>query len=124
MTVRSAQRVEFLNYLLSTALEHGGYGFPEIVDYVEGGIGDHDTYALITDRYNEDKDDPEYGKVYRVDLDTMALGLKVLRERTDLNRWFKELLLADRTNGDDGDYDVISALGCLESALFGEVRYA
>lgn len=127
MSKRTPERVKFLNYLLSTAIEHGGYGFPEVQEWSGGESHDPDTFVLITDRYIEDETDPAYAVVHKIDLDTMARGLKVIREANseqNQGRWVKDLLLADRTNGDEGDYDVIGALAVLECALFGEVVYA
>ncbi len=35
----------------------------------------------------------------------------------------RNILECDRTNGEEGDYDVLDALAIVECALFGEVRY-
>lgn len=119
MTARSPERKQFLTDLLITAIEHGGYGFAEATEYVPDG---DDPHAVIVDRYDEDDDDAL--PPTRVDLDTMAKGLGILRKIEKPSQWVRDLLLADRTNGDDGDYDVIGALAVLESAVFGEIRYA
>ncbi len=120
---RSEARAEFLGYLLTTAMEHSGYGFPELEEYhVPEGHFD-EWFAVITNRYLDAEDD-DYGKTYRVDINTMAKGLGILRKTENPSDWVKELLVADRTNGADGDYDVIGALAVLECALFGFVVYA
>ncbi len=83
-------------------------------------------------------------ETWRVDLDTMAKGLGIIRSAvmrevehdgpvphnkdTGERLYFggearRELMLADRSNGEDGDYDVIGALAVLECALFGRVVY-
>jgi hypothetical protein len=120
MGTRSPQRKQFLTDLLITAIEHGGYGFPEAHEYEPDG---DDPHAVIVDRYDEPGDDDAL-KPTRIDLDTMAKGLRILNESTtNPADWVKELMLASRTNGDDGDYDVIGALAVLECAVYGKVIY-
>lgn len=136
---RTVEREEFLAYLLVGAIEHYGYGFPEIIKWHCPDERFGEWFAVITDRYDET--DPT---TWRVDIDTMAKGLGIIKRAfmatCDRGTHYhvadsfeclgfggderKELLLADRTNGDDGDYDVIGALAVLECALFGQVIYA
>lgn len=140
-TARTAERNQFLADVLVTAIEHRGYGFSYAVEYVYDDDAPENTYAVIRDRYDE-----ESTETFRVTVDTMAKGLGIIRraivatvesgEGTYLhnadtfeqlyyggdNR--SDLLLADRTNGEDGDVDVIGALAVLECALFGRVVYA
>lgn len=132
---RSEERVEFLDGLLVTAIENFGYGWFVVHEY--GGEG-ATSYAVI-----EPEDDP--GTKHRVDLDTMAKGLGVIKraelrgterdgevlhnsatgERLYMSTELrKDIMLADRTNGDEGDIDVVGALAILECALFGAVTYA
>ena len=137
MSTRTVARVEFLTDLFTTAMAHGGYGQFTVSDYT-------DTSATIT--FHE-------GGTHRVSINTMAHGLRVIREAVmrpvdDISRYSggdpdmvphnrktgqrlyfggdarKHLLKADETNGKDGDYDVIGALAVLECALFGRVVYA
>lgn len=126
MGARSPERKEWLTDLLTTAIEHSGYGFSEALEYVPDG---DDPHAIIVDRYDEDDDDDAL-KPTRVDLDTMARGVRLLHEATanlpegqKPAQWVKDLLLSGQTHGDDGDYDVIGALAVLEYAVFGEIRY-
>lgn len=139
---RSAARTEFLTDLLTTALYHQGYGqFDVTTDRTDA----NSPYAVI--QFHEDG--PEGGR-HTVNLDTMARGLRVIRDavlgpagplsldpdgqvycnRTTGERLYfgglarTDLLTADRTNGKDGDYDVIGALAVLECAIFGRVVYA
>jgi hypothetical protein len=62
-----------------------------------------------------------------VDIGTIAHGFAVFRDNVkDLQTpadWVRSLLVHDRTNGEDGDADVIGALAVLECALFGEIVY-
>lgn len=151
MTVktRTPEREQFLADLLCGAIEHCGYGFPGVAEWhcPDGRPGEW--YALIVDRYDEDDN-----TVHRVDLDTMAKGLGIIRrafvatdgvptkyqpsgsgdaiyvhpttwERLYLGSELRsDLLECDRSNGDEGDYDVIGALAVLECAMFGSVTYA
>lgn len=125
---RSAEREQFLSDLLVTAIEHAGYGFPGIVEYEPEPDGNPGaSFAVIYDRYEEDEDQDEPSKTWRIDIDTMAKGLGVVRKfRRDGKagaQFVTDLLLSDRTNADDGDYDVIGALLVLECALFGDQVY-
>lgn len=140
---RSAKRKEFLAYLLSCAIEHAGYGQFRTLEYE---VPDEDYgvwYAVI----EWDEEAPVPGTV-RVDIDTMARGLAIIRDAvmkvderypddgpiphnasTGERLYFggparTDLLVSDRTNGEDGDYDVIGALAVLECACFGRVVYA
>lgn len=133
---RSPERIEFLSNLLCAAIENGGYGFFRTVTWHCPPSNPAAWQAVIAD-----PDDG--GKQYRITLDTMAKGLGVIRRAivatSDDGTFYhnaetferlyvpsdarRELLLADRTDGDDGDYDVVGALAVLECALFGRVVY-
>lgn len=140
--IRTAERMEFLTDLFITAIEHCGYGQFSIREMSRDGEPASEIYAVIV--FHEEGED---GGTHRVTLDTMAHGLTVIRNavmreltgpyesgkvphnRETGERLFfggtarRELMLCDRTNGDDGDYDVIGALAVLECALFGKVVY-
>lgn len=128
MVNRSDERAQFLSDLLVTAIEHAGYGFPGIVEYEPEPDGvPAKSYAVIYDRYDMEDEDAEPTTTWRVDIDTMAKGLGIARKLPaggEVADWVRDLLLSDRTNGDDGDYDVLGALLVLECALFGEPTYA
>jgi hypothetical protein len=132
---RSGERERFLRDLFVTAIENYGHGFFYTDDYV-WDVPPREAYAVIVD-----KDDP--AKTWRIGIDTMARGLAVIRAARQVSRdgetfrvdahgdrlYFGgrvrvDLLKAERTNGADGDYDVIGALAVLECALFGRVVYA
>lgn len=136
MATRTKERSQFLLDVLTTAIENGGYGF----FYTEKWVWDcdpADAYAVIVDKEDE-------SRRWRVDIDTMARGLGIIRNAvlrdvgrdglvphnhvTDERLYFggkprQELLKMDRTNGEDGDCDVIGGLAVLECALFGKVVY-
>lgn len=130
---RTRKREQFLADNLARAMEHGGYGFPTCVEYYTPDGKPGEWFAVIEDRYTEEGEE-EYGTTWRVDLETVAKGFGVIRrwhagdgthdDDWKPARWVKDLLLADRTNGADGDIDVIGALAVLECALFGKVVYA
>jgi hypothetical protein len=133
---RSEKRTEFLLSVFVTAMEHAGYG----QFYVEEYDPDAGTAVIAW------HDEPE--TLMPVDLDTIAKGIgiidrAVLREITDYEGVHKvwhnaetgqrlymgdglrsAVLLASRTNFDDGDLDTIDALAVLECAVFGAVTYA
>lgn len=140
---RSAERAEFLSDLLVTAIEHYDYGFPAVHEWV-WDVPPAQMYAVISDRYEEGA---EADVRYRVDIEVMARGLGVIRraklatvedfdgpaevlhnaatgQRLYLSQPARrDLLQAERTNGEEGDIDVIGALAVLECALFGAVVY-
>lgn len=130
MRTRTPERIEFLYHLLCAAIEHAGYGFSSAMEWKPNDEHQAESYALIYDRYEESpngRDDWQPKQSWRVDIDTVAQGLGIARKlvsRPDgAASWVKDLLLADRTNGDDGDYDVVGALLVLECAIFGEPTY-
>lgn len=139
MTTRTPEREQFLLNLFTTAIENGGMGFFAVSAYRWMNRPPAEAYAVIEAEHPQTGEDTEW----RIDIDTMAKGLGVIRNAvlkptedgevrhnrdTGERLGFgggqrRELLLADRTNGDDGEYDVIGALAVLECALFGTVVY-
>lgn len=137
-TNRTPARIEFLVDVLTTAIENYGYGQFETDDYKHSDGAE----SFATIRFY---DDPE--NIHRVTLDTLAHGLTVIRDavkrdaetfpagdtvlhnaKTGQRLYMSSemranILLADHTNGDDGDLDVVDALAILECALFGAVTY-
>lgn len=135
MRTRTPERIEFLYYLLCAAIEHNGYGFSRATKVHLDDANMAESYAIIFDRYEREEEmilgkagpDSKSAETWRVDIDTMAKGLGIARKLVSRPEgaasWVKNLLLADRTNGDDGDYDVVGALLVLECAIFGEPTY-
>lgn len=143
--VRSKERVEFLTNILTGAIESGAYGWFMVDEYRWEDMGEH-AYAVITE---EDETVAEGAEpaTYRIDFDVIVRGLQVIRKATmgpvkDHNgslvlcnavtekRLFvaphrrAEIDRANRSNGDDGDLDVIDYLAIVECGLFGRVVYA
>ncbi len=148
---RTPERERYLALLLACAIEHGGYGFPGVVEWHCPAERYGEWFAIIFDRYDIDEDKYSSWEAaandapsFRVDLDTMARGPGIIRRAfwataEDGNTYMHnaetferlgfggdertQLLLSDRTNADDGDYDVIGALAVLECSLYGAVIY-
>jgi hypothetical protein len=114
---RSAERVEFLSDVLTTAVEGGIQYWADVLIYEVGP----ETYATIADEDGE----------YNITIDTIAHGISVLT--TGENRghsftmsgmdYWKQFLLANRTNGEDGDYDADIADNILQAGIFGRIVY-
>ena len=125
MTIsRTPERIEFLSNVLTTALEHYSYGFPGILEYPDVD-NPADVYAVIYDRYEEESDGTDEwqpSRTWRVDVDTIAHGLGVLKEKYRSGDVLRELFAADRDN-DAGEFDVAGALAILEAAIFGDITY-
>lgn len=146
MTKRSAARTQFLINIMITAVEHNGYGFIDVDAY------DPDSgTATVSDRYDDEDYTQWYlnpdviAKGLAVIRDarpqdvttTYCEGtewehsetVSVLHNADTDQRLYlstgarREILLADRTNGEEGDLDVIDCLAVVECALFGAVTY-
>jgi hypothetical protein len=137
MIERTPEREKFLLDVLTTAVEHAGYGFFDVEEYV-WDVAPREAYADIVMR--EDYEPEEGNNNWHLTIDTIATGLGIIR-RAKPNAdgvltttdgkilWFggnerRALLAADASNGDEGDLDVIGALAVVECALFGCVVYA
>ena len=117
MTNRSETRTQFLTDVLITACE-GGINFWACVDEYRPSKG----FAVICD-YVEEED----ARQYRVDLDVIARGLNRISKAGQ--RYCHDeshgapIRLANRTNGEDGDYDAYDASIVVQVGLFDEVIY-
>lgn len=112
---RTAERTQFLADMLTTAIEHYGYGVWVVEEYhadVYNTPGD--TYAMVTDEENEELPPT------RVDIDLIAKGIGVMKKNGNGSKNFWK---SNATNGEDGDYDVTDALAVLDSAIYGEITY-
>ena len=120
---RTAERTEFLSDLLVTAIEGGinywaGIDFRDDVDPVTGTLnGKPLTCARIVDT--------EEQTIFTVDLDTIETG--ITRACTAMTngtlRDDAQLRTANRTNGDEGDFDALSADLAVQLGLFDNVVY-
>lgn len=71
------------------------------------------------------EDIEDANKVYRIDAEVIQRGLRAIADgRVNVNSDIRAaVLLASRTNGDDGDYDAGVADCVVQAGLFGEVVY-
>ena len=119
MAKRSEKREQYLDDVLTTAIEGG-------IDYwVDEWI------EIDLDRSGNSSSDWRYrfatfvdieGDTYTINHDTIAKGLGIVTRRNAEHD--KELILNNRTNGDDGDHDALDADKVVQFALFGELVYA
>jgi len=116
---KSAARIQFLSDILSTAIE-GGINYWAEFDSIEKI---DDANDILGWRYDSavifDYDDPE--DKFTINLDVVAKGLGILRKRNAERD--SELLLANRTNGDEGDFDAEDADKIIQFGLFNELVY-
>lgn len=132
---RTAQREEFLADILTTAIEGGINDWAAVTEYRWDGLDHRDYFATIVDgnAYDLDDEEPDFPES-RVDIDLIAKGIGVIKswkaERDfqpnyfgDGGAYWRQFLEADRTNGDDGDYDAIIADWIVQAGLFGEIIY-
>lgn len=129
MTKRSRERAQFLADVLTTAVE-GGIGYWSAVSEYRWDLEDPADTSVVVHEYDDDLgingDYKEEG--VRVDLDLIAKGIGILKRSGGVGSAFqsdywKQFLLADRTNGEDGDYDAGTADCIVQAGMFGEVVY-
>ena len=131
---RSAKREEFLSDVLSTAIEGGINDWAVVSEYKWDGLPNAEHYAIVhevdPDEGIEEDEDGYAVRGLRVDIDLIAKGIGVIKEFNyqpnyfgDGGAYWRQFLLADRTNGDDGDYDAIIADWIVQAGLFGEIVY-
>lgn len=117
---KSAERVEFLSDILSTAIE-GGIDYWAQFDSIEKI---DDANNILGWRYESaviyDYDDPD--EQFTINIDVIAKGLGILRKRNADRD--SDLLLANRTNGDEGDFDAWDADKIVQFGLFGKLVFA
>lgn len=142
MTARTAERLEALSCILCDGLSYPWFQ----VEYLD----EEKVHAVIhADTGDYDDDDEPIFERHEVTADDVARGLRMVREyfngerelyagqwdfyRKDDPDWtapkgstdsyLYQLILFDRTNGEDGDYDAATADMVMQFAIFGEVRY-
>lgn len=117
---KSAERVEFLSDILSTAIEGGinywaQFDSIEKIDDANDILGWRYESAVIYDYDNPDEQ-------FTINIDVIAKGLGILRRRNAERD--KDLLEANRTNGMRGDFDAWDADKIVQFGLFGKLEYA
>lgn len=143
MTTRTAERLEALSYILSDGLS---YSWFKATEYDETAC----TATVFAATGDYDEDDREVWERHEIGPDDVARGLRMVREyfngerelysgeweqmrrfygddwkpsKGSTDSYLYQLLVFDRTNGEDGDYDANTADMVMQYAIFGEVRY-
>lgn len=128
----AATRLEFLNDVLTTAVENSGYGpWMWVCLYDPGNPNKPGKAEIRIDANYQDPDEPSDKQPKTIDHAVLERGFRRLRllaglkynQHNDLNAWVADCLQADLLN-DAGIMDVVDALNIVEVALFGEVRYS
>lgn len=140
MTTRSPERLQALSYLLSDGLSYSWFEVSKL-----------DDEACTATVWVEGEDDEEGENNLKVEVgpDDVARGLRMVREYFNGERelykgewayylkknpdwtptkgstemYLYQLIVFDRTDGEDGDYDANTADMVMQFAIFGEVRY-
>lgn len=135
---RSAERAEFLADILTTAVEGGINDWAAVSKYKWQDLDHADYFAIVhevdPDEGIEENDNGYAIRGLRLDIDVIAKGIGVIKSWKkekdfepnyfgDGGAYWREFLLADRTNGEDGDYDAIVADWIVQAGLFGEIVY-
>jgi hypothetical protein len=123
MKKRSEKREQFLKDVLVTGVETYGY-----TPWFQFGDYDPDNGTVTV--WHDEKEDGKYSDgPYYVTLDKIASALSKYRKQVAAlpdggrNTYAYQLVVADRTNGDDGDYDVTTADAIMQIAVLGEDIY-
>lgn len=116
---KSYARIQFLSDILSTAIEQGigdwaGIDTIETVKDSNDILGWRYEHAIIWEFEDTDS-------TFKIDMNTIVKGLGILRKRNAERD--SALLLANRTNGYDGDFDALDANKIVQFGLFGELVY-
>lgn len=128
---RSEERADFLATIVTTAVEGGINYWSHVSGYRWGyrSLGQSDGQPLPADvqPYAECvvHVDDEDGEPLDLNIDVAARGLRLIREgKVSLNESIRRgIMLADRTNGDDGDIDAGDADCIVQAGLFREIVY-
>lgn len=118
MANRSAAREQFIQDIFATAIEGGiNYwaNFQSInkIDKPQDIIGWWYESAHILD---------VDGDSYVIDKNTIIKGINMIAKRNAERD--KALILANRTNGDDGDFDALDADKIVQFGLYGDLVFA
>ena len=119
MVKRSAARTDFLANILVTIVEGGSDYWANFEDYKWSEDDQHNMTGASVAIF--DREEPQNGWK-DVTLDTIALGIGIIRQHPDSIAAAKEILEASREN-DAGNIDSCAADGIVQMALFGELVY-
>lgn len=114
-TARNDERKQFLTDVLTTAVE-GGINYWASVDEYEWDVPLGEAYVVVRDMEDD--------TTHRVDLDVIAKGIGIeVAGKWDPGSYFAQFVIANRTNGKDGDFDASVADVILQAGIFGKVVY-
>lgn len=114
---KSAKREQFIQDLFVTAIE-GGIDYWANFQSINKIDKPGDTLGWWYESVHIIDDD---GDSYVIDKNTIVKGINMLvKLNADRD---KHLILANRTNGDDGDFDALDADKIVQFGLFGELVY-
>jgi len=118
MANRSEKRTEFLKDVLSTAIEGGIDYWSVLWDY------DYDAGTATIQVWNTNNESQVEGDKIYLTIDSVARGIKLLVDIGDVPEEIKKNVgLANKTNGEYGDYDSIDADCIIQMAIFGKIIY-
>lgn len=110
----SEERMQFLGDILETGLTYQWFK----VEY----LNTNKVEAIL---FAESDDTGRFYEVF-IGPDDVERGLSIYRRtfKTAPKGWYgHQLVLADKTNGEDGDYDAVTADMVMQLAVFGEVLF-
>ncbi len=130
---RSEERAQFLDSLITTAVENYGHGWFEVDEYETGGpvratireTGSADPLVEV----NRDVMARGIGVITRARLATFGDDGECLANATTGARLYvhpkmRQRIMAATRENEAADLDCIDAMAIMECGLFGEVRYA
>ena len=141
MSNRTAERLEALSYILSDGLSYSWFRVEE--------FDDEAVTATVWTTDDDSDDEEDFTVKHEITADDVARGLRMVREyfngerelykgewayhlerdpnwtptKGSTDSYLYQLIVFDRTNGEDGDYDANTADMVMQFAIFGEVRY-
>lgn len=123
MTKRTHEREQFLADVLTTAVEGGiQYWIDTVDEYRHKGLAPRDYFAVIT--FENPKDDGPSRLTERITIDVVAKGIGILdKDQAFHFGYFNEFWKANRTNGNEGDFDASVADCIVQCGLLGEVVF-
>lgn len=154
MGKRTPEREEFLKDALTIAIENGGYGFFSVSEWKWEDVTPGETYAVIHESGEEEDQPQTWrvdietmakgigviksavlkdfggevrttgGYKYTTPVERVLSNAQTGERLYVSEEQRRNIMLAERTNMDEGDLDAIDGLAILECALFGRVVYA
>lgn len=131
MSAMSRERKEFLHGIFTTALE-GGIGYWSQASAYrwskagDGNVDDLEKFVAIVAEWDDEKNDYLHGeKDLTINRAVIQKGLRLIGDRVVKVRddIYKNVVAADRSNGEAGDIDSEIADCIVQAGLFGDIIY-